>query len=118
MGTPAVLVAIFVIGIVLGFIRVYTNSVFSCILFHSVFNLLSLMQIVFGKALEPMWFATSIYTIVMICVFPLLFFVLYKTSDYKKLKKGYVKWELNGIVPIFIMTAIYGAVALFTALIK
>lgn len=113
---PAVLIAIFVIGIVLGFIRVYTNSIWSCILFHSVFNFLSLMQIVFGKELESMWFITAIYAFVMICLFPILFFILYKTSKFKKLEKGYIKWKGNGIIPILLNVAIYGAVAFFTAI--
>ncbi len=115
---PSVLVVIFIVGIVLGFIRVYTNSVYSCILFHSMFNFLSLMQIVFVKELEGMWIATAIYAFIMICLFPVLFFILYKTSNFKKLQRGYVKWNGNGIIPMFFMIAVYVAVAFFTALVN
>lgn len=114
---PVVFIAIFVVGIVLGFVRVYTNSVYSCILFHSVFNFLSLMQIVFEKELEGMFFETVICAFIMLCLFPILFFILYKTSKFKKLQRGYVKWGGNGIIPMLLMIVVYSIVALLTAFV-
>ncbi len=112
---PSVFIAILVVGIVLGSVRIYTNSLFSCILFHSVFNFSSLLQIVFAKEIEGLWIFSAIYILVMALLFPLLFFILYKTSDFKKLQKGYVRWGGNGLVPMLFMLIIYSVVAFLTA---
>ncbi len=113
---PSIFIAILIIGIVLGFVRVYTNSILSCILFHSVFNFSSLLQIVFEKELEGMWLISGIYILVMACLFPVLFFILYKTSEHKGHEKGYVRWGGNGLVPIVLMVIIYAVAALWTAI--
>ena len=72
---------------------------------------------VFEKELEGMWLLSGIYILAMACLFPLLFFVLYKTSEHKNLRKGYVIWGGNGLVPIALMVIIYAVGALLTAVI-
>lgn len=105
---PTVFVCIFIVGIVLGFVRVYSGSVFACILFHSVFNFESLLQIVFGKVLSTVPLYMGVYVLIMLCLFPVLCLIGYLCWGRGKSYKAMSSVGLHGIVPMLLCMVLYG----------
>lgn len=108
---PSVFIMIFIVGIVLGFVRVYSGSVFSCILFHAMFNFQSLQQIVFAKELEALVLYQGLYALVMICLFPVLSLISYLLWGRGKSYPRAADTKLGGLVPLIICILVYAAMS-------
>lgn len=107
---PSVFIAIFIVGIVLGFVRIYSGSIFACMLFHSVFNFASLMELVFEKQMEALSSVLIIYVIGMFCLFPILCVVSYYCWGRKKGCRAVCTIHPAMIVPVLLCAAFYGVI--------
>lgn len=107
---PAFIV-IFFVGIVMGFIRLYSGSIFPGILFHSLFNLQSLMLIVIEKDMDSILLPIGIINIVSALLFPVLMFAFYRMYGRNKWYKGIIKNLRGGTVSLIITLIIYACMA-------
>lgn len=108
---PAALITIFIVGIAIGFVRLYTDSVLACMLFHSSFNFSSLMMLVLEKELEKLEIAFGIYALLMSCLFPILFFILYRSCGRGKWYSGTIHKIRGGVLPCILTLVIYSVMA-------
>lgn len=101
--SPPALIVLFVVGIVLGFTRLWTNSIFPCMIFHSIFNFSSLLMIIFNADITSNENAFGIFAIIMACLFPVLMLIFYKCYGKGKWYRSSYKYKKGAIVPIIII---------------
>ena len=109
--SPAAFLIILVVGIVIGLVRIYSDSIFPCILFHSLFNLQSLMLLVFEAEIENNFMLSGIYILGTALLFPVLFFAMYKLYGKGKWLKGSIKGCKGGKISLFLTIIIYALIS-------
>lgn len=113
--SPPAFFTIFVVGAVLGLVRVYSGSIFPCMLFHSIFNFGSVIQLVFQNQLEKYELAAGIYSVFMACLFPVLIFIMYRAYGRGKWYRGTMRCR-GGIAPIILISVLFVLTSLTLAL--
>ncbi|MBP3360535.1 MAG: CPBP family intramembrane metalloprotease [Clostridia bacterium] len=114
--SPAAFFTIFAVGAVLGFVRLYSGSVFSCMLFHSIFNFGSVIQLVFQNQLEKYGLISGIYSVFMACLFPVLIFIMYRSYGRGKWYRGTIRGCRGGAVPIILLSVLFVLTSLSLAI--
>ena len=110
--SPPVFVLILVVGAVLGFLRVCSGSLFPCMIFHALFNFLSVMQIVFQNELTSFEIPLSIMSIAGAVILPVLIFIVYKVWGKGKFHAGVIKRIKGGTVSLILILILYALMAI------
>ncbi len=114
--SPPALLVIFVVGLVLGIIRIYSGSVFACMIFHSFFNLYSIIALVFDAELTRYFSVElTIFMIVMAVLFPLFIYLLHRGWGRGKWFRGTVRQYKGGRISLAFTIVVFAAVSALTA---
>lgn len=114
---PAFIV-IFVVGSVMGFIRVCSGSIFPCMIFHALFNLSSVVQLVFESEMSGFEAPIAVLSIIAAAVLPILIFLIYRVWGRGKFHCGVISDIKGGTVSLIIIIAIYAFMAISSAVMN
>lgn len=103
---------LFLWGTVLGLVRVWSGSLFACMLFHSVLNFESFLHTVFVNDLQYVMDFLGGYATVMAYLFPVILLLTYILFGRGKSVRKSVRSGLGGAVPMLLTVALYGLTAL------
>lgn len=98
---------IFAASLVMGFLRIYSGSVYPSMIFHSLFNLISFLAIVFESEIELFAIPLFIGAVISFIMFPILFVILHKKYGKGKWFNGTVRNFKGGRISLGIFIALY-----------
>lgn len=105
--SPVSLVVILIMGILMALLRIYSDSIVPCIIFHSLYNFQSVIMLILEKDLEQLVVPILIINIVLAILFPILMFILYKVFGKGKWYKGTAKNFKGGKISLGIIIAVF-----------
>ena len=110
--SPVSFLVVLIMGILMALLKIYSDSILPCIIFHSLYNFQSVITLVIEKDLEQHAFPILLINIGLAVLFPILLIILFKVFGKGKWYRGTAKNFKGGRISLVITLIIF---ALFSA---